>query len=410
MTIPHKDPKDLFGADLIKIFGPKANRRHISTLTMAEKMAIVDKVPRHVETDDLGDRPSFFQITNKILSILQQTQALVGIDLDWCTDLKAGKLKRHNSAYTKIADCYKNNKVQRGIWLHHLLLDILFEFDPSNVLTGLSRRLSDGTDNLNNGQHRTVGCTIVGVREVPIEYIESDLESVDIDLYATDNLNTLSSSEFDDYRIRVRRNQVRKAEKRTDLIQKDIDRETMHDIHNRYGSRFVEKGSETVLAKECTGVGNMIKYYDMYGPAIYERAVSICCSVFSKATFATANAWAVMEFIETQVENGTMPDQQLMDWMIQQAIQHKYSDPKVNGMHLAIKQAYRDDMNTSAKEMAPEQKYLAAGIYKLCNTVSPEINWAPIKWEGKDVSKNLSGFKVMPVKKKIEVKELFAFA
>ena len=275
---------------------------------------------------------------------MQQTQALAGIDLDWCTDLRTGKLQRHDSAYIQVSNCYKNNKVQRGIWLQHLLLDILFEFDPSNVLTGLSRRLSDGTDNLNNGLHRTTGCIILGVREIPVEYIVSDLESVDVDLYATDNLNTLSSSEFDDYRIRVRRNQVRKAEKRTDLIQKDIDRERMHDIHARYGSRFVEKGSESVLAKECTGVGNMIKYYDMYGPEIYERAVSICCAVFSKTTFATANAWAVMEFIERQMEAGTFQDQQLMDWAIQQSIQHKYSDPKLNGMHLAIKQAYRDNL------------------------------------------------------------------
>jgi hypothetical protein len=179
----------------------------------------------------------------------------------------------------------------------------------------------------------------------------------------------------------------------------------MHDIHKRYGSRFVEKGTEA-QAKECTGVGNMIKYYDMYGPEIYERAVSICCAVFSKATFATANAWAVMEFIETQKENGTMQDQQLMDWMIQQAIQHKYSEPKVNGMHLAIKQAYRDDPKTP-KDMAPEQKYLAAGIYKLCNTVSPGIQWAKIKWEGQDVSTCLTAFKVMPVKKKTK-HDLFA--
>ena len=407
---PHKDPKDLFGADLIQVFGPKANRRHISTLTMDEKMAIVNKVPKYVDTDDLGCRPSLFQIANKILTILQQTQALAGIDLDWCTDLRTGKLQRHDSAYTQVSNCYKNNKVQRGIWLQHLLLDILFEFDPSNVLTGLARRLSDGTDNLNNGLHRTIGCIILGVREIPVEYIVSDLESVDVDLYATDNLNTLSSSEFDDYRIRVRRNQVRKAEKRTDLIQKDIDRERMHDIHARYGSRFVEKGSESVLAKECTGVGNMIKYYDMYGPEIYERAVSICCAVFSKTTFATANAWAVMEFIERQMEAGTFQDQQLMDWAIQQSIQHKYSDPKLNGMHLAIKQAYRDNLKnnmTMLDQVAAEQTYLAAGVYKLCNTVSPQYNWAPIKWHGKDVSKCLTGFKVMPVKKKTKT-ELFA--
>jgi hypothetical protein len=398
MTFPHKDPKQLFGEDLIKVFGPKADRRHINTLTMQEKEAILKKVPKYIDTDDLGPRPSFFQIVNKLLSALQQTQALNGIDLDWCSDLRNGKLIRHDSAYVKIDACYKNNKVQRGIWLQHMLADILFEFDPSHVLTGLARRLSDGTVNLNNGQHRTSACIILGVREVPVEWIDSDLESVDVDLYATDNLNTLSSSEFDDYRIRVRRNQVRKAEGRSDLIQKDIDREEMHDIHARYGSKFVEKGSEIVGAKECTGVGNMIKYYDTYGPEIYERAVNIVCSVFNKAPFATANAWGIMEFIRLQKEKGVLKDDQpLLDWMIQQSILHKYSDPKKNGMHLDIKNAYKDHQHYDKE--TPEQKIIAAGIYKLCNTAHPFL-WERVYWDGTDISSKLTAFKVMPKKKK----------
>jgi hypothetical protein len=399
MTFPHKDPKDLYGTDLIQIFGPKADRKHISTLTMKEKESILSKVPKYVDTDDLGVRPSFFQIANKILWVLQQSDALQGIDLDWCTDLRLGKLERHDSAYRPLSGCYKNNKVQRGIWLRHLLSDILFEFDPSNVLTGLSRRLSDGTDNLNNGQHRSVACIILGVREIPVEWIESDLESVDVDLYATDNLNTLSSSEFDDYRIRVRRNQVRKAEGRTDLIQKDIDRENMHDIHARYGSRFVEKGSEAVLPKECTGVGNMIKYYDTYRPDIYERAVNIVCTVFNKATFATANAWGLMKFLQLQEEAGVLiDDKPLMDWSIQQAILHKYSDPKKSGMHLDIKNAFKE--SASANPDTPEEYIIAAGIYKMC-TVTSYLNFAPVRYGGVDVSTKLGAFKIMPKKKKV---------
>lgn len=398
MAYLHKDPKELFGQDLIKVFGPKASRRHISTLTAQEKESILNKVPKYVDTDDLGPRPSFFQIVNKLLTILQQSQALVGVDLSWCDSLQKGKLVRHKSAYVKIESSYKNNKVQRGIWLRHMLNDILFEFDPSHVLTGLARRLSDGTVNLNNGQHRTCACVILGIREIPVEWIESDLESVDVDLYATDNLNTLSSSEFDDYRIRVRRNQVRKAEGRTDLIQKDIDRENMNDIHARYGSRFVEKGTEVVNPKECTGVGNMIKYYDTYGPEIYERAVNIVCTVFSKAPFATANAWGIMEFIKLQKEKGVLKDDpDLLDWMIQDSILHKYSDPKKNGMHLDIKNSYKESAQYDKE--TPEQKTIAAGIYKLCNIAHP-FQWEKVYWDGVDISSKLTAFKVMPKRKK----------
>ena len=70
MAFPNKDPKEIYGQDLIKVFGPQAQRRHISTLSPQEKQTILNNVPDYVETDDLGDRPSFFQITNKIIVAL----------------------------------------------------------------------------------------------------------------------------------------------------------------------------------------------------------------------------------------------------------------------------------------------------------------------------------------------------
>ena len=131
---PHVDPTDIYGQDLVLVFGPKANRRHISTLTAAEKRAIITSVPEYVSTEDLGPRPSIFQVVNKILFILQQTKALEGLDFDWCTDLRAGQLIRHDSMYVDVGICYKNNKVQRGIWLQHLLEDILFCFNKFSLL------------------------------------------------------------------------------------------------------------------------------------------------------------------------------------------------------------------------------------------------------------------------------------
>jgi hypothetical protein len=400
MSFPHADPRDIYGQDLIKVFGPKASRRHISTLTPQEKDSILDKIPEYIETDDLGPRPSFFQLTNKVLWNLQQTGALQGIDLDWCPTLANRDMRRHPDHYFPVSKAYKNNSVQRGIWLRHLLKDILFQFDPNHVLMGLARKLNDGTANLNNGQHRTVGCIIIGIREVPIEWIESDLESVDVDEYATDNLHTLSASPYDEFRIQVRRNQIRKAEGRTDLIQDDIKCEHIFDIHARYGSRFVEKGQEETLARECTGVGNMIKYYDTYGDKIYESAVSICCSVFSKAPLATGNAWGLMEFLREQVNNGNWENPAELEWAVQQALLHKYTDPKKNGMHLEVKKAFKEFLETAedhAKyQECPEPRYVAAGILKMCLTVHPGLTWAPIKFAGQDLQIAVNDFYVMP--------------
>jgi hypothetical protein len=400
MSFPHIDPKDIYGQDLIKVFGPKTSRRHISTLTPQEKEAILDKVPEYIETDDLGPRPSFFQVTNKILWILQQTGALQGIDLDWCPTLTNRAMHRHPDHYFSVNNAYKNNSVQRGIWLKHLLKDILFQFDPDSVLMGLARKLSDGTANFNNGQHRTVGCIIIGIREVPIEWQKSDLESVDVDEYATDNLHTLSASPYDEFRIQVRRNQIRKAEGRTDLIEDDKTCEDIFDIHARYGSRFVEKGQEETLARECTGVGNMIKYYDTFGKDIYERAVSICCSVFSRAPLATGNAWGLMEFLREQTNNGSWQTPSQLDWAVQQALLHKYQDPRKNGMHLDIKKAFAEFLEKSDKANlymdCPEPRKIAGGILKMCQIVHPDLIWAPINYSGKDLQVTIKNFHVMP--------------
>lgn len=400
MSYPNKDPKELFGEDLIKVFGPKADRKHISKFSREEIEAILNKIPDYVDTDDLGLRPSFFQIVNKILSILSQNKALYGIDLDWCSSLEQGKIKRHKSHYINTSIAYKNGLVQRGIQLRHLFRDIVFQFTPDHVLMGLARKLSDGTVNLNNGQHRTVGCIILGIREIPVEWIDSDQESVDVDEYATDNLHTLSASAYDEFRIKVRRNQIRKKEGRSDLIAEDIKCEDMFDIHYRYGSRFVEKSiTDKPIAKECSGVGNMEKYYDIYGSSLYERAISIVCSVFAKAQLATANAWAVMEFLREQENNGPAIAKEDIDWAVQTALTRIYNDQRKYGMYKDIKKAFSNfvltDTNGGAFSGCPEQRYLAAGIEKLCRKSDPTIKWATIRWNGKKIVDCLNDYKVM---------------
>ena len=381
---PHVDPTDIYGQDLVLVFGPKANRRHISTLTAAEKRAIITSVPEYVSTEDLGPRPSIFQVVNKILFILQQTKALEGLDFDWCTDLRAGQLIRHDSMYVDVGICYKNNKVQRGIWLQHLLEDILFCFNPTNVLSGLARKLKDGTLNLNNGQHRTITCVIVGIRQIPVEYIASDMESVDVDEYATDNLNTLASSEYDNHRVRVWRIKVRREEGRTDLELDDAKHESLHDLHASKGSRFVEKGTVNTKPLECTGVGNMVKYYDQYGHDVYAKALDVVCSAWSKSALSTANCWGLMEFISAQ-ETANGPLDQMFIWKLQNALCTRWSDPARSSMHNDIKRVVSSNPDFAELKL-PEPKVIAAGIFKVVKNAHPDLALAPIvhSVKGKD--------------------------
>jgi hypothetical protein len=266
---------------------------------------------------------------------------------------------------------------------------------------GLARYLKDDTANVNNAQHRTIACIIIGITEIPLEGQESELESVDVDLYATDNLNTLSASPFDEFRIRVKRNQVRKAEGRTDLIVGDIACENVFDIHARHGSRFIEKGGEAVGAKEFTGVGNMLNYYNTYGADIYDRAVGIVCSVFSKAPMSgTGNVWGLMEFLREQENNGTFADNMELDWAVQESLMYKYTDPRKSGMHLDIKSAFKDFLETATGDWVdcPEPRQIAAGITKLCRICYPEINWPVLNYKGNSIEATLKNFKAPPKK------------
>ena len=90
----HADPRSNFGQDLIKVFGPTSSRKHISKFTAQEIDSIIKQVPEYVDTDDLGPRPSFYQIVNKILLILERSKALNGIDLNWCPTLNNRAMRR----------------------------------------------------------------------------------------------------------------------------------------------------------------------------------------------------------------------------------------------------------------------------------------------------------------------------
>ena len=401
MSFPHIDPKLLFGQDLVMIFGPVAQRRNINSLTPAEKREILSKIPKYVNTDDLGDRPSFFMIVNKMLSILQQSGALAGIDLDWQDDIRKG-LTRCDSAFIPADKVFKNNRSQRGIFLRHLVEDILFSFDVRMFLTGLARKLPDGTFNLNDAQHRNVAGIILGIREIPADWLESDMESVDIDQYAAVNINSLAASEFDNYRIRVMRNKARKEEGRTDLDANDEIAERMFEIHRRYNSKFIEKGDDRVLALECAGVGNMRKYFEEYDPTIYERALRIATAVFSKSALSTANCWGLMEFIEEQNNAGVLDNSsQLLDFRITQALMTRYSDPSRSGMHLDIKRAF--DKGPGSELSIPEKRRIAAGIWKICSSVASDVEWKQIDFNGRNIADYLGEFRVMRVANKQKV-------
>ena len=252
------DPTSLFGADLKDIFGPKADRVHVSELSRKELKKRLEQIDKFLPTDHLGDFPTMYQVTNYALETLKTSRALWGIDLDWCKTLIGCGILRHRSQYKPIKLVSKNNQTQRGLNLRHVVEDILFKFDPKSVLTGLAR-FSKKTKRyyINDGQHRLVACIIMGIRDIPLDVEISELQSTDLRHYAVINLNSLLPSEYDKYRTMVKAVEYAKAEN-VEIHDPDYVRAwKVKNILDKYRCRMVEQGT-TRAPLLCTGVGNMM--------------------------------------------------------------------------------------------------------------------------------------------------------
>jgi hypothetical protein len=402
----NKDPMDIWGPNLEMVFGPVNERRHISELTYDEKMELVNSVPRYVSTSELGKFPSFYAIVNKILQELAQSGVFQGIDLDWQEPnaiIKSGMVRPWD-AYKPTSMMYKNNKVQRGIQLRHLLMDILFRFDPQQVLGGLARK-SVGEEKyyMNDAQHRNVACIILGIRELPVEYQESDFESVDVQQYGCVNINSLVASEFDKWRNRTQM-VITSLDEDRDIEDLGPEYKTAYAVweivEQQCGITIVEKYSKSERMT-CSGIANLVRDYERYGTDIFERAVRIISNVFSKTPYIPAQSIEmVCKFLETQ--RGVATGDVLVNMAISKGIRHW--DPKGtrNGLHVEAKRACdngkggEDNLNLFT-EQDLQLKY-ASGLLKLVREVSPEIDWVPILIKGHDIAKDLmEDFIFMPV-------------
>lgn len=392
------DPKNLFGSDLSAVFGPKASRVHISKFTHAEIMDRLSMVPEFLDTECLGEFPTLFEITNFILMLLKRTKALYGIDLDWVDSLKLLGLNRPDDMYKLVSKCAKNNKSQRGIQLRHLIRDILFKFNPKWVQSGLAR-YSPSMDMffLNDAQHRFLGCVIMGIREIPLEYEISEFKSVDVQQYSCVNLGSLVASEYDKYRTKVETVRIAKSEGVTITDPDFINAWNVYNILLQRGGRAIEKGGDKAKSLECTGIGNLMKHYEDYGDEIFTRALDINVSVFNKSPIATQNIWGICEYIKIQDAAGVMKGNKIdMDLMIAESIAYRFPDGNKVGFYKEVKGVI--DAANSNQVSIPYETKVAAGIDKLCNIVHPSVPWAPVVHNGQNIEKTyLGGFNVMPI-------------
>lgn len=403
MSQPNIDPKEIYGEDLSAVLGPKAERKSIRRLTFKQRQFILSKIPKYVSTDVLGEDPTLYQVVNLVLSVLKRSRALRGIDLPFFTTemLKELGLQRPDEMYKSVEKICKNNKVQRGIQLQHLVGDILFNFNPEWVLCGLARYSKEQDKYyLNDAQHRYVACVILGIRAIPLEYKISELRSDDVWQYSAVNLRSLVASEFDKYRSMVQAvDSLIEENPNLDMETLDtgfVNAWTIRNILQRYGAEMIETGGGKVGALQCTGAYNMTRHFNDYHADIFERAVAIHTEVFNKTAIASPNIWGICEFIKIQEDANVLSNKFELDEAIKDALLHRYPDGTRVGFHLEVKRAFKEGKLADLK--VNEETQLAAGIHKLITITNPDVNWEPIKHNGVVVADaGLKSFKVPPV-------------
>jgi hypothetical protein len=386
----HSKITDQFGSDLFKLLGPKADRVSWASLSPQERKKRLAKIPVYIPTRSLGKHPKLVDIVvycfNRLVN-MGVDNPLLGIDLPEFESLvKAAELHNvpamnYDSHTLRGIDLlYKNAAKQRDVFLRHIFEDIIFRFNPGLVFPGIGRMNSKGMLFVNDAQHRTLACIILGIDYIPINYITSDDEYWDVAQYAAINIHSLSASEFDKYRIRVQR-YIEATAASIAVESDDLLSYELHDLFDNLGITVAEKndnlGTNSLV---LTAIGNMIKYREDYIKDHFDRATTLNAQMFPTSKFHTANSWGLMEFLKYQ-DKSINPMQ--MDYAVMNALKKRWTKDNVGGqMYSQFKEAYKVQTGTAAtSSRAPEPLIIAHGIYQVCMKYEPNIAWVEPEWD-----------------------------
>jgi len=377
-----------FGADLTKLLGTPANRVQWSALSLVEQESRLKRIPEYVNTRSLGKQPTLVDVMvfalNKLV-MMGTDNPLLGIDLPMYNSLQdaANVLQTNSLNYAAnnlqpLDKLVKNAEKQRDVFLRHIFKDIVFRFNPALVLPGVGRLNSKGWLFVNDAQHRTLGCIVLGIEQVPINFITSDDEFWDVSQYAALNIHSLVASEYDRYRIRVQReNAAREAGMPSEP--EDAISYELNELFNNLGIEVTEKSDTGSKALVLTSIGNMIKYRITFGQDHFARATTINAQLFPTSKFQTANSWGLMEFFRYQ---NLKEDDATVDFAIMQALRMRWLKNNAgNQLHKNIKDAYKDQTSaTYSNSRVPEEMIIAHGIWQVCKKYAPQIKWAEPAW------------------------------
>ena len=404
---------DKYGDDLTGLCGPKSQRIAIKDFDPVEIRRRMSKVAELLDVSPIMDDDGYAKVEDVIMFVLnhcQEAGIFEGMELPFFDKLYGkGMLYRNNSNFVKISEMWINYRQQRMVRVKHLIGDLVFNYKPHLVQPATGREMENGDKVVNDAQHRTLGSCIVGIDEMPMNYMEFDdiarmLAIVDAEQYHSINIVSLAASEYDKWRNGT--NLAREKEKLKLPLTPDEERYLKAwRVFNANGVKVLDKDDKSESSRQSkalTGIGNMLTYLDTYGFDIWSRSVNINMRLFTDCVFATNVSWGICEFLKQQ---GNIGSSTAVDQAIYEALHEKYGSRSARQLR---DQVYRaKDAYCELHEVgndASEPVLLAEGIRQVVAKYQPtkksSIVWQAVKpgtskgEDGKEHVKYMPPFKM----------------
>ena len=342
--------KDIYGDDLDSILGPRAGRRPLSQATESEVRNIRKCIKRVTDgviaTHDRG----LVKFTDAVRMVLEHLKksidpstnkpALWGWELPIFDSAKAVKgLETH--AQDRIA---LNYRAQRNINVVHLF-NLLVDFDSSLVFGGKGRKQANGEIYINDGQHGSILLALVGVENIPAQYIESDQEYHDFNQFIACNVQAMPADDYDNHRNQLNR-AIRMNSEVGSIKHEDQVHYDLHQVLNRENVILIPPRGKTPGDGESKHTSKFLNYFEEFDQEIFKRGIRIIRNAWPTKSVPHEPLWGLCKLLTSQHENDKTKIRKI-DQAIALALGERWDKPE---------QVW-NEVNSSIKQQYPKTKY-----------------------------------------------------
>jgi hypothetical protein len=237
-----------------------------------------------------------------------------------------------------------NYRAQRNINVVHLF-NLLVDFDSSLVFGGKGRKQANGEIYINDGQHGSILLALVGVENIPAQYIESDQEYHDFNQFIACNVQAMPADDYDNHRNQlnraIRMNSEVGSIKHEDQIHYDL-----HQVLNRENVILIPPRGKTPGDGESKHTSKFLNYFEEFDQEIFKRGIRIIRNAWPTKSVPHEPLWGLCKLLSSQQETDKTKIRKI-DQAIALALGERWDKPE---------QVW-NEVNSSIKQQYPKTKY-----------------------------------------------------